>query len=32
VLVEGRARLTRPAAGFLDDPEVARLYLGGRAR
>ena len=30
VLVEGRDRLTRPAAGFLDDAEVARLYLGGR--
>jgi branched-chain amino acid transport system ATP-binding protein len=30
VLVEGRDRLTRPAAGFLDDPEVTRLYLGGR--
>jgi branched-chain amino acid transport system ATP-binding protein len=29
VLVEGRDRLTRPAAGFLDDAEVARLYLGG---
>src|SRR5262245_60155331 len=28
VLVEGRARLTRAAAGFLDDPDVARLYLG----
>ena len=30
VLVEGRDRLTRPAAGFLDDAEVTRLYLGGR--
>ena len=30
VLVEGRERLTRAAAGFLDDPEVVRLYLGGR--
>jgi branched-chain amino acid transport system ATP-binding protein len=29
VLVEGRDRLTRPAAGFLDDAEVARHYLGG---
>jgi branched-chain amino acid transport system ATP-binding protein len=29
VLVEGRDRLTRPAAGFLDDMEVGRLYLGG---
>jgi branched-chain amino acid transport system ATP-binding protein len=29
VLVEGRDRLTGPAAGFLDDAEVARLYLGG---
>jgi branched-chain amino acid transport system ATP-binding protein len=31
VLVEGRGRLTRAAAGFLEDTEVARLYLGGRA-
>jgi branched-chain amino acid transport system ATP-binding protein len=31
VLVEGRDRLTRAAAGFFDDAEVARLYLGGRA-
>jgi branched-chain amino acid transport system ATP-binding protein len=30
VLVEGRDRLTRAAAGFLDDTEVARLYLGAR--
>ena len=29
VLVEGRDRLTRAAARFLDDAEVARLYLGG---
>ncbi len=29
VLVEGRDRLTRAAAGFLGDAEVARLYLGG---
>jgi branched-chain amino acid transport system ATP-binding protein len=29
VLVEGRDRLTRAAAGFLEDAEVARLYLGG---
>jgi branched-chain amino acid transport system ATP-binding protein len=29
VLVEGRDRLTRPAAGFLDDMEVGHLYLGG---
>jgi branched-chain amino acid transport system ATP-binding protein len=29
VLVEGRDRLTRAAAGFLEDTEVARLYLGG---
>jgi branched-chain amino acid transport system ATP-binding protein len=29
VLIEGRDRLTRPAAGFLDDREVGRLYLGG---
>ena len=29
VLVEGRDRLTRSAAGFLDDVEVGRLYLGG---
>jgi branched-chain amino acid transport system ATP-binding protein len=29
VLVEGRDRLTRAAAGFLDDAEVTRLYLGG---
>ena len=29
VLVEGRDRLTRVAAGFLDDETVARLYLGG---
>jgi branched-chain amino acid transport system ATP-binding protein len=29
VLVEGRDRLTRATAGFLDDPAVVRLYLGG---
>jgi branched-chain amino acid transport system ATP-binding protein len=29
VLVEGRDRVTGPAASFLDDAEVARLYLGG---
>ena len=29
VLVAGRDRLTRAAAGFLEDAEVARLYLGG---
>ena len=29
VLIEGRDRLTGPAAGFLGDAEVARLYLGG---
>jgi branched-chain amino acid transport system ATP-binding protein len=29
VLVEGRDRLTRAAAGFLDDQAVGRLYLGG---
>jgi branched-chain amino acid transport system ATP-binding protein len=29
VLVEGRDRVTGPAAGFLDIAEVARLYLGG---
>jgi branched-chain amino acid transport system ATP-binding protein len=29
VLVEGRDRVTGPAAGFLDAAEVARLYLGG---
>ena len=29
VLVEGRDRLTRSAAGFLDDPQVGSLYLGG---
>jgi len=29
VLVEGRDRLTRATAGFLDDAAVARLYLGG---
>jgi branched-chain amino acid transport system ATP-binding protein len=29
VLVEGRDRVTGPAAGFLDVAEVARLYLGG---
>lgn len=32
VLVEGRDRVTRAAAGFLDDAEVVRLYLGGPAR
>jgi branched-chain amino acid transport system ATP-binding protein len=32
VLVEGRDRLTRAAAGFLEDPEVTRLYLGGSRR
>jgi branched-chain amino acid transport system ATP-binding protein len=30
VLVEGTDRLTRPAAGLLDDATVARLYFGGR--
>jgi branched-chain amino acid transport system ATP-binding protein len=30
VVVDGRDRLTRPAAGFLDDGDVARLFLGGR--
>ena len=29
VLVEGRDRLTRPTAGFLEDATVARLYFGG---
>jgi branched-chain amino acid transport system ATP-binding protein len=29
VVVDGRDRLTRAAAGFLDDAAVARLYLGG---
>src|SRR5262245_12530246 len=29
VLLEGCDRLTRPAAGFLDDAAVARLYFGG---
>jgi branched-chain amino acid transport system ATP-binding protein len=30
VLVEGRERLTGPAAKLLDDPAVGELYLGGR--
>jgi branched-chain amino acid transport system ATP-binding protein len=29
VLIEGRDRLTRATAGFLDDAAVARLYFGG---
>jgi branched-chain amino acid transport system ATP-binding protein len=29
VLVEGRERLSGPAGRLLDDPEMARLYLGG---
>jgi branched-chain amino acid transport system ATP-binding protein len=28
VLIEGRERLTKKAEGFLEDPEVVRLYLG----
>ncbi len=28
VLESGRVRLVAPAASLLDDPEVARLYLG----
>ena len=32
VLAEGRERIEGPAATLVDDPEVARLYLGGRAR
>ena len=32
VLAEGRERIEGPAATLADDPEVTRLYLGGRAR
>jgi branched-chain amino acid transport system ATP-binding protein len=32
VLVDGRDRLTRAAAGFLADADVVRLYLGGPGR
>jgi len=31
VLVDGRERIAGPAATLLEDPEVARLYLGGAA-
>lgn len=29
VLVEGRERVTGPARGLMDDPQIAALYLGG---
>ena len=32
VLVEGRERISGPALTLLDDPAVARLYLGGTPR